>query len=61
MREMNGDKLIGVFNLSPKPQKTTLQVPIHNMNIVFTDDELTLDTGQNINLGPWEFFLFSSK
>ena len=60
-REMNGDKIIGVFNLSPKPQKTTLQVPIHEMHIVFTDDELTLDAGQNINLGPWEFFLFSSK
>ncbi len=61
IREKNGDKLIGVFNLSPKPQKTTLTVPIQEMNIVFTEDELTLDTGQNINLGPWEFFLFSSK
>lgn len=61
IREKNGDKFIGVFNLSAKPQKTTLQVPVTEMNILFTDDQLTLDTGQNINLGPWEFFLFSSK
>ena len=61
IREKNGDKFIGVFNLSGKPQKTTLQVPVTEMNIVFTDDRLTLDTGQNINLGPWEFFLFSTK
>ncbi len=61
IREKNGDKFIGVFNLSPIPQTTTLQVPITEMNIVFTEKELTLDTGQEIKLGPWEFFLFSSK
>lgn len=61
MREKDGDKFIGVFNLTNKPQKTTLQVPITNMHIVGSDDVLTLDAGQNINLGPWEYFLFSSK
>jgi alpha-amylase len=61
IREKNGDKFIGIFNLSSKPQTTTLQVPITEMNILFTENELTLDTGQEINLGPWEFFLFSSK
>jgi hypothetical protein len=61
MREKDGDKFIGVFNLTNKPQKTTLQVPIANMHIVSTEDVLTLDAGQNINLGPWEYFLFSSK
>lgn len=61
MREKDGDSLIGVFNLSPKPQKTTLQVPVTDMHIVFTSDQLTLDRDQTINLGPWEFFLFSSK
>lgn len=61
IREKNGDKFIGVFNLSGKPQKTTLQVPVTEMNIVFTDDRLTLDTGQNINLGPWEFSSFRAS
>ena len=61
IREKDGDTFIGVFNLSDKAQKTTLQVPIDNMNIVYSDKTLSLDAGQNMNLGPWEFFLFSSK
>jgi hypothetical protein len=61
MREKDGDQFIGVFNLSDKPQKTTLQVPVKNMNILFTDHELNLESGQSINLGPWEYLLLSTK
>jgi hypothetical protein len=61
IREYYGHRFIGIFNLSPKPQKTKLKVAINEMKIVFSDQELTLDTGQEINLEPWEFFLFTNK
>jgi len=61
VREREGDKLIGVFNLSDKPQTTKLTVSIEDMHIVFTDKTLSLSSGQDIVLQPWEFFLFSNK
>ena len=57
MREHEGDKLIGVFNLSDKPQTTKLTFPIEDLHIVFSDKKLNLSVGQDINLQPWEFFL----
>lgn len=61
MREKDGDRFIGIFNLSGKPQTTKLQVPIKDMHIVFTGKELTLAKGEEVTLAPWEFFLFSNK
>lgn len=60
-REMNGDQLIGIFNLTGKPQSTTLSVAIRELRNVFEGNVITLDAGQRINLEPWEFFLFSNK
>ncbi len=60
-REREGDKFVGVFNLSSKPQTTKLTVPITDMHLVFGDQQLSLSAGQEINLGPWEFFLFTNK
>ena len=60
-REKEGDKLIGVFNLSDKPQTTKLSVPIEDMKIVFTDKTLNLMADQELKLAPWEFFIFSNK
>jgi alpha-amylase len=61
MREREGDKLIGVFNLSDKPQTTKLTLSIDDMHIVFTNKTLNLSSGQDIVLHPWEFFIFSNK
>jgi hypothetical protein len=60
-REREGDKIIGVFNLSGKPQTTRLTVSIEDMHIIFDDKTLSLSAGQDINLQPWEFFIFSNK
>lgn len=60
-REMNGDKFIGIFNLTAHPQQTTLTEGIRELKDVFGGNTITLDPNQQINLGPWEFFLFSSK
>jgi len=60
-REMYGDKFIGIFNLTGQPQKTTLTEGIREMKDVFGGNTITLDPNQQINLGPWEFFLFSNK
>ncbi len=61
MREKDGDRFVGVFNLSKKPQTTKLLVPINKMQIVLSGKEVTLAKGEEISLGPWDFFLFSNK
>jgi alpha-amylase len=60
-REKNGDVFIGIFNLSAGNQKTTLTETVQQMHTVFGDEVVTIPAGQEIHLGPWEFFLFSSK
>ncbi len=61
MRQKDGDKFIGVFNLSNKPQTTKLDVPVEGMHLVFGDKEINLAKGDEISLAPWEYFLFSNK
>ena len=61
MREMQGDTLIGVFNLTPKPQKTKLTVSVNGFKQVFTDQTVSLSKGTQINLGPWEYHLYSNR
>ncbi|MEP6647444.1 MAG: alpha-glucosidase C-terminal domain-containing protein, partial [Saprospiraceae bacterium] len=61
IRKKDSDKFIGVFNLSNKPQTTKLDVPIESMKLVFGDKEVNLAKGEEISLGPWEYFLFSNK
>jgi len=61
MRQKDGDKFIGVFNLSDKPQVTKLDVPVDKMHLVADNKEITLSAGSEITLAPWEYFLFSNK
>lgn len=61
MREKDGDTLIGVFNLTPKAQKTTLKVPVQEANEVFSHEKRTIEKGKTINLGPWEYLVFSNR
>jgi hypothetical protein len=60
-REKDGDTFIGIFNLSNKPQTTTLEIPIRDLHLVFSQDTIQLNAGQDLELKPWEFFLFSNK
>jgi hypothetical protein len=60
-REKDGDVLIGVFNLSGKPQKTKLTMPLEGMNLVFSDTKMDLQADQEMELQPWEYFIFSNK
>lgn len=60
-REKGEDEFIGVFNLSGKPQTTTLSVTFRDLKEVTSGKTLSLDKEQEIKLGPWEYFMFSSK
>ena len=61
MREKEGDRFVGIFNLSNSPQTTQLVIPIKNMNEVFSGEEATITPQETISLAPWEFFLYSNK
>ncbi len=60
VREKEGVQCIGIFNLSPKMQSTTLQVPIKNLKNVFSDQKMNLNPDDSIELAPWEFLILSS-
>jgi glycosidase len=61
IREKEGDKFVGVFNLSDKPQTTQLNVPVENLMNVFAEKTETIDTSTQIALAPWEYRLYSNK
>lgn len=61
MREKDGDKFIGVFNLSAEPQKTTLRESVTGMEEIFTGEESNIPAGDTITLQPWTFQLYSNK
>ncbi len=61
IRDMQGDTLIGVFNLTPKPQKTKLNVSVNGLKQVFTDKTVSIKKGTQINLAPWEYLLYSNR
>jgi glycosidase len=60
-REKDNDHFIGVFNLSKKPQTTTLQIPVKEMHNVFTGKDTSIQKGEEITLGPWEYMIFSNR
>ncbi|MDQ3017080.1 MAG: alpha-glucosidase C-terminal domain-containing protein, partial [Bacteroidota bacterium] len=61
MREKDGDRFVGIFNMSDKPQTTQLVIPVKDLNDVFTGKEADIPTNQEIKLAPWEFVLYSNK
>jgi len=61
VREREGNKVIGVFNLSDKQQTTKLTLPIEDMHIFLTAETLNLSSNQDIILKPWEYFIFTNK
>ncbi len=61
MREKDGDRFVGIFNLTNKPQKTQLVIPVRDMKNVFSDQVADIPPSDEITLGPWEFMLFTNK
>ncbi len=61
MREKEGDRFVGIFNMSDKPQTTQLVIPVKEMSDVFSGKEANIPTNEEIQLAPWEFFLYSNK
>ena len=61
MREKDGDKMIGIFNLSDTTQTTSLMVPVQNMSEIFSGKEGNIEAGDTISLAPWEFHIYSNK
>ncbi len=59
-REKNGDIFIGLFNLSDQPRSTSLTTPINNMHVVFSEETMSLESGEEIALGPWAFLLLTN-
>ena len=61
MREKEGDRFVGIFNLSDKPREVQLVIPIKAMREVFSGKTDPITPDQSISLGPWEFLLYSNK
>jgi glycosidase len=61
VREKDGDRFVGIFNLSNIPQTTKLTVPVNGMEEVFSGAEADIPADQVISLGPWEFQIYSNK
>ena len=61
MREKDGDSFVGIFNLTNKPQKTQLVIPVRDMKNVFSEQVADIPPSDEIMLGPWEFMLFTNK
>lgn len=60
-REKNGDTFIGIFNLSNEKQTTMLDVAALEMHNVFSEEMMSIEAGNTIELAPWEFILLSNK
>ena len=61
IREKDGDKMIGIFNLSDTTQATSLMVPVKDMSEIFSGKEANIEAGDTISLAPWEFHIYSNK
>ncbi len=61
MREKDGDRFVGIFNLSDKPQTTQLVIPVKEMTDVFSGKAADIPNNQEIQLAAWEFLLYSNK
>jgi len=59
-REKNGDKVIGVFNLSDQKQTVNANA-VNGFKNVMTGMHVTWDEGQTLSLEPWEFQVLSNK
>ena len=59
-REKDGDRFVGIFNLSDKPQTTKLTVSLDGLHEVdnAAPDGISAD---HIELKPWDYLLFSNK
>ncbi len=61
MREKDGDRFVGIFNLSKSPQTAQLVIPVTGLKEVFSGKEDAITPSQTITLAPWEFLLYSNK
>ena len=61
MREKDGDRFVGIFNMSDQPQTTQLVIPVKDMTDVFSGKAADLESNAEIQLGPWEYILYSNK
>ncbi len=59
-REKNGDKVVGVFNLSNKKQ--TVKMPkVDEMKEVVSQKNMSWDEAQTLTLDPWQYYVLSNK
>lgn len=61
VREKDGDQVVGIFNLSNKPQTTQLSVDVKSLDEIFSGKDSEYTQGQTISLAPWEFLIYSNK
>ena len=61
MREKDGDRMVGIFNLSNKPQTTQLVIPVKDMKEVFSGKSDPVMPSEEIQLQPWEFLIYSNR
>lgn len=59
-REMNGDKVIGIFNLTDKTQQASVN-SYSGFKDVMTQKEVVWKDGQTLNLKPWQYYVLSNK
>ncbi|WP_232830114.1 alpha-amylase family glycosyl hydrolase [Lewinella sp. IMCC34191] len=62
-REKNGDRVVVIINLSAQPQDITLEGDdfAGGYTEVFSDESNELQEDMQMNLGPWEYFVYSNR
>ena len=60
-REKNGDRFIGIFNLTDDTQTTSLKTDMEGLTEVFSGVQSDYKSGTEITLQPWEFLLYSNR
>jgi glycosidase len=63
VREKNGDKVVVIINLSKEEQSFKLEddQAVGEYTNLFTDEKVQLNSGDEISLAPWEYFVYTNK
>jgi len=59
-REKNGDKIVGIFNLSN--EKHSVKLPaMESMKDVLSQKQMNIKEGELLSLKPWQYYVLSNK
>jgi hypothetical protein len=63
MREKDGDKVVGIFNMSKNPVDIVLSGEKYagTYSNIFANSSTTLTKDMTMKLKPWDFLIFSNK